>query len=132
MRKLALWFQMVLLAGCSAGGPAAERPDLPKSVAPGWAQQSYSDTAPPAGLPPSPTAPKCWLAAYSGPGTAEVRVCAFAAGSSSFDAGQRYPTVADTVKFQIENWFVLVHWTGASQTDVTALVRAVQRVLQKK
>jgi hypothetical protein len=132
MKKLFLLFTAGLLAGCSSSGPAAEKPELPKSVAPGWTQTGYSETPAPAALPATATPPKCWLAIYGGPGTAEVRLCGYATPGPAFDAGQRYPTAANTVKFQIENWFVLVNWKDSSQTDITALVRSLQRTLEKK
>ena len=124
-----LWL-VILLTGCSGSGNAPERPPaLPGSIPPGWTQQSVTDTPPPVGLPATATAPRCWLATYQGPGTGEARVCWYRTEAPAFDALQRFPSAANTVKFQQKQWFVLVQWSGASQTDATALVRGIQRAL---
>ena len=125
-----LWW-VILLAGCSGTGNAPQRPELPGSIAPGWTQQSVMDTAPPVGLPATGAAPRCWLALYQGPGKGEVRVCGYRSEGPAFDALQRFPSAANTVKFQQREWFVLVQWSGASQTDATALVRGIQRALAR-
>jgi hypothetical protein len=129
--KTAVGIFSLILAGCSGSGAAAPKPDLPQSVPPGWTQQNYAESAPPGGLPQTGEPPKCWLATYSGPGQAEVRICAYRTEAPAFDAGQRFPSAANTVKFQAQKWFVVVHWSGATQTDATALVRATQKAIQK-
>ena len=121
----------ILLAGCTVSDKAPVRPELPRSVAPGWTQESVADTPPPSGLPQTAKPPKCWLATYKGPGTGEVRVCAYSTEGPAFDAMQRFPSTANTVIFQQKQWFVLVRWLGAGQTDATALVRGIQRALPK-
>ena len=129
-RNLILFAQLALLAACSGSTPVLEKPELPQSVPPGWTRQSIVETPPPAGLPQTATAPQCRLAVYAGPGTAQVRLCGYGSDGQAFDAAQRFPTAANTVKFQVAKWFVLVNWDGASQADATALVRAVQRALK--
>ena len=123
-----LWW-VILLTGCSGAGQAPDRPELPGSIAPGWTRQSVTGIPPPSGLPATATPPRCWLALYQGPGTGEVRVCGYGAEGPTFDALQRFPSAANTVKFQQKQWFVLVSWSGASQTDATALVRGIQRAM---
>lgn len=121
-----------LLVGCAGSGKSPDKPELPRSVAPGWNQQSVVETPPPPGLPPTANPPRCWLATYSGPGTAAVRVCGYKTEGPAFDAAQRFPSAANTVKFQQKQWFVLVQWSGTSQTDATALVRGIQHALPQQ
>jgi hypothetical protein len=129
--KAAAGIFFVILAGCSGSGSYATKPDLPQSVPPGWTQQNFTESSAPEGLPQTAEPPKCWLATYSGPGQADVRLCAYRTEAPAFDAAQRFPSAAGTVKFQMQKWFVVVHWSGATQTDATALVRATQKALQK-
>src|SRR5215472_13067184 len=113
--KAAIGIFAVILASCTGSGPSVARPELPQSVPPGWLQQNYVESAPPEDLPKTGEPPKCWLATYSGPGQAEVHLCAYRTEGPAFDAGQRFPSAANTVKFQIQKWFVLVYWAGANQ-----------------
>ena len=39
---------------------------------------------------------------------------------------------ADSVKFQEGKYLILIHWSGGSKDDVTALVRALQKKLAVK
>jgi len=108
------------------------KPDLPISVSPGWSRVSYDQGPPPPGLPDGP-APECWKASYRGSeGTAEVWACGFRAEGSAFDALQRARAEANTVKFQKDRYLAIVRWNGSSRTDVTALVRAIQKALQMR
>jgi hypothetical protein len=125
-----LWVNLSLLltvtlfaCACVSNTPPA-KPPLPASVSPGWTQQSYTDTAPPAGVTAS-----CWLAKYAGPGSADVQICGYAAEAAAFDAQQRAPASGDAVKFQSGKYLVLIHWTGTSRAEITALVRAIQKSL---
>jgi hypothetical protein len=120
----------VLLAGCGEG--AKTKPELPESVSPGWKRGSLAETPLPPEIPKSGTPPVCWKADYTGQGTAEIFVCRYGVAATAFDAVQRVPAEAQTVKFQVDAWFVLVKWNGAEKTDVTALIRAVQKALAKK
>ena len=131
VRNSALGALLALATGCSGSGSLPAKPQLPRSAPPGWTQQTFAETPNPAGLPPAQTSPKCWLAVYSGPGSADVTVCGYAAEASAFDAGQRFPIKANSVKFQQRQWLVLVSWSGASQTDITSLVRTINRALEK-
>ncbi|MDE3198897.1 MAG: hypothetical protein KGN84_21290 [Acidobacteriota bacterium] len=107
------------------------KPDLPSTVAPGWTLKAYDSSAPPEGLP-SGLAPQCWKAEYAGPGTAEVWACAFRAAGSAFDASQRARAEANTVKFQEGNFLIVTKWNGSSRSDVTSLVRTIQKTMQAK
>jgi hypothetical protein len=107
------------------------KPELPASVSPGWALKSYDSTAPPAGLPDGP-APQCWKADYAGPGSVQAWVCGYRASGSAFDAEQRARAEADTVKFQEGNYLIVVNWHGGSRSEVTALIRGLQKALQVK
>jgi hypothetical protein len=43
---------------------------------------------------------------------------------------QRARAEAQTVKFQVGSWLVLVKWNNAPKASVTALVRAIQGALK--
>jgi hypothetical protein len=120
----------VFLSACGGGGQA--RPDLPESVSPGWKLSSLAQTPAPAELPQSATPPVCWKAEYAGQGSAQMFVCRYGVEAAAFDAVQRVPAEAQAVKFQVGAWFVLVKWNGAAKTDLTALIRTVQKSLAKK
>ncbi len=125
----------VLLAGCGNGTQA--KPDLPESVSPGWKLSSLAQTPAPPEIPRGGTPPVCWKAEYAGQGAiqvsaAELFICRYGVEAAAFDAVQRVPAEAQAVKFQVGPAFVLAKWNGASQTDLTALIRAVQKSLAKK
>ena len=132
-------FSPILLAGfglglmACGGGAVPGKPELPQSVSPGWVQKSFVHVEPPAGLPAGQKV-DCWKAEYAGAnsGSAEVWTCGYAAESGAFDAAQRFGSGADRVKFQAGRYLVIVQWTGGSRTDVTALIRAVQKALGTK
>lgn len=118
------------LAGCGEGAVAG-KPELPQSVSPGWVQKSFAHSDPPAGLPGGQKT-ECWKADYAGTGMAHVWTCGFAAESAAFDAAQRFSSGADRVKFQTGKYLVVAEWNGASKTEITALVRAIQKALGTK
>ena len=118
----------VMAGGC--GGGAAGKPELPASVTPGWKLGSYEATAKPAEVPESP---ECWKAAYAAEqAKAEVVICGYKVEGSAFDAAQRARAEAETVKFQAGRYLVQVKWSNTTKTNITALVRAVQKVLPAK
>jgi len=120
---------LAFLTGCRPG-PAA-KPELPESVSPGWRLASYVDSPVPPGVPVvSP--PQCWKARYEGAGTAEIWVCGYRVSGGAFDAAQRTPAAAQAVKFQEGNYLVLVKWNGVPKTNLTALIRAIQKTLSPK
>ena len=84
----------------------------------------------PAGLAAA-GAPTCWKAAYAGSGSADVWVCWYRESANAFEAVQRVAAAAQTVKFQEGQYFVMVKWNGAQKTDLTALVRGIQKALKK-
>ncbi len=83
------------------------------------------------GAPDGLTA-ECWKARYTGRGDAAVLACGFASEGTAFEAVQKSRAVADTVRFQEGQYYVVVHWSGATRDAITALVRAVQRALKVK
>lgn len=120
------------MTGCAAS--QSEKPDLPASASPGWRLGTVAPTAKPAGVP---EAPVCWSAEYTestekGKSTAEVTICAYQVETSAFDASQRFRAEAQTVKFQVGRYLVLVKWNDAPMTDITALTRAIERALGLK
>jgi hypothetical protein len=115
---------ILTLNGCGESAPG--KPDLPQSVSPGWAQKSFGQAAPPAGLPET-SKPDCWKAVYAGKGSAEVWTCGYGNKGGAFDAAQRARAEADTVKFQEGKYLVIVKWSGSSREEITALVRALQK-----
>jgi hypothetical protein len=121
-RQTSLLFAGLLLGSCATSPP--KKPDLPDSISPGWKLSSISQSA--------EGEPACWKADYAGPGSAEVRICWYKAMGSAFDAVQRARAEAQTVKFQVEHYFVLVKWNNAPKPDLTALVRAIQKALAPK
>ena len=114
-------------AGCGAGD--APRPDLPASVSPGWTLRKMELSAPPGGLPAAGMPPVCWKANYASEGDATVWVCGYRQSASAFDAAQRMPSGASTVKFQQGVYLVVVQWSNVSQTGITVLVRAIGKSL---
>jgi hypothetical protein len=144
------------LAGCGEGG-APGKPELPESVSPGWVRKSFEASVPPAGLPGG-TKAECWKAVYAGSGLgaesagsggglagsgrvsgggpkgaeAEVWACGYVGTGGAFDAAQRTRAAADSVKFQEGKYLILIHWSGGSKDEVTALVRALQKKLAVK
>jgi hypothetical protein len=113
-------------------GSAPGKPDLPQSVAPGWALKQFDPSAPPPGLPSGST-PQCWRADYAsnaGKGAAQVWICGYVHESSAFEAVQRARAEADTVKFQVDRYLTIVEWKGVSREEITALIRALQKALK--
>jgi len=125
--KLSLLPAILLYSACG-GGESPGAPDLPASVSPGWSRKSLAKSAVPGGVPDGGE-PQCWKAEYEGSGKAEVWACGYRASGSAFDAAQRARAEADTVKFQESNYLVIVKWSGGSRTDLTALVRSIQKNL---
>jgi hypothetical protein len=118
------------LTGCGAG--ASAKPDLPSSVSPGWKLASYAQSPAPEGIPGTATPPQCWKAQYTGQGTADVWLCGYKVSGSAFDAVQRTRAEAQTVKFQEGNYLVLVKWNAVPKTNLTALIRTIQKTLSPK
>jgi hypothetical protein len=127
-RQTSLLFALFSVA-CGSG-PIA-KPEFPESVSPGWKRSSFDHAAAPAGLPAGGS-PECWKGDYSGAGSVRVWVCGYKVQGSAFDALQRARTEAQTVKFQEGSYLVLVQWNNVSKENLTALVRAIQKVLQPK
>lgn len=73
--------------------------------------------------------PACWKGEYSGSGTADVWICWYKITGNAFEATQRTRAEAQAVKFQQGNYFVLVKWNNAPKTNLTALVRAIEKSL---
>jgi hypothetical protein len=111
----------MMLSACASGPPP--KPDIPDSISPGWKLSS---------LKPSDSDPACWTAEYAGTGSAEIRICWYKATASAFEEVQRTRAEAQTVKFQVEHYFVLVKWNNAPKADLTALIRAIQKALQTR
>jgi len=126
-----IWLLVVLLTLGACGEGAGGRPELPESVSPGWKLTSLQATAVPAEVPAGGT-PECWLATYAGTGAAQLWLCRYNAETGAFDAAQRARSEAQTVKFQEGAYLVLVKWNDTPKTDLTALIRAVQKTLGKK
>jgi hypothetical protein len=122
-----LLFAATLTGACGSG--AYSQPDLPKSVAPGWTLTSLDHAQPPPQLPAG-SAPQCWKAVYSGPGEAQIWVCGYSSETGAFDAEQRTPMRADTVKFQEGKRLVIVEYKNAKSTDLEALIRSIQKKLK--
>jgi hypothetical protein len=127
-RQTSLLFVSMLVAACGSSAPA--RPDIPQSVSPGWKLVSLNKSGMPEGLAPE-GAPSCWKAAYTGSGSADVWLCWYRESANAFEAVQRARAAAQTVKFQEGQYFVMVQWNGAQKTELTALVRGIQRALHK-
>jgi hypothetical protein len=119
-RQTSLLFAALVLGACSSGPPP--KPDIPDSISPGWKLLSINKFA--------DREPACWKAEYTGPGSADVRICWYKATASAFEAVQRARAEAQTVKFQEEHYFVLVTWNDVPKANLTALVRAIQKALQ--
>ena len=111
------------------GGPGT--PKLPETATPGWTRKSLTKGESPAGLPSGAKA-ECWKAVYTSQGEADIWACGYASETAAFEAVQKGRAEADTVKFQIQQWFVTVKWRGVTRDQITALVRAVQRSMQPK
>jgi hypothetical protein len=113
-----LLFVCLLFLGTCSSGPHA-KPDIPQSISPGWHLSSLEKSA-----------PDCWKAAYTGPGSADASLCWYASSASALDAVQHARAEAQTVQFQEGQYFVVVKWNNVAKTDLTALVRALQKALQ--
>jgi hypothetical protein len=116
-------------AGC--GQKQVSKPDLPASISPGWKLTSYDPAAAPAGMPRD-SSPQCWKANYEGEGTIAIWLCGYSAEGGAFNAVQRTPTQAQTVKFQEGRYFVLVQWNAVPKASLTALVRTIQANLRTR
>ena len=132
-RETSLLFAALIFGAC-ASGPEA-KPDIPDSISPGWKLSSFDKSALPSAVPAGGL-PQCWKADYAGPGgpvsTAEVWICWYKASANAFEAVQRTSAEAQAVKFQVEHYFVLVKWNNVPKASLTALVRAIQKVLQPR
>jgi hypothetical protein len=126
---IALFTLSVALSGCSEGRRAS--PELPESVSPGWKRTDLQESAPPPEVPAGGS-PVCRQATYAGSGNAQIWVCRYGDATAAFDAAQRARAEAQTVKFQEDEYLVLVKWNNAPKTELTALIRAVQKTLTRK
>ncbi|MEP6716232.1 MAG: hypothetical protein ABJC09_11710 [Terriglobia bacterium] len=112
------------------------KPDLPQSIPPAWTLKGFQDSAmlttQPPGLPAGVPA-QCGKALYAGgqEGLAEVWICGYTQEGSAFNALQRTPAEANTVKLQEGRRLALVKWNGTSREEVKALVVAIQKALRK-
>lgn len=121
-RETSLLFAAVVISSCASGPPA--KPDIPDSVSPGWKLASLAKSA--------DGDPTCWNATYTGTGSAEARICWYKATASAFEATQRTPAEAQSVKFQEEHYFIRVRWNNVPKANLTALVRALEKSLSGK
>ena len=115
-----LLLEACLINACASGPPP--KPDIPDSISPGWKLASLVPSGEPA----------CWTAEYTGPGSADVRICWYKATASAFEAVQRARAEAQTVKFPEEHYFVLVKWNNVPKANITVLIRAIQKALQPR
>ena len=115
----------ILLTACGPGRLSA--PDLPESVAPGWKRTPMTETE----NGTENGVRHCFATRYSGPGTADLSLCHYQVEAAAFDALQRTPAAAQAVKFQEGNWFVLIKWKDAPKASLTALIRTIQKSLNK-
>ena len=132
MRKwplVALLALSVALWACGEGPRA--KPEVPESVSPGWKLTSLTPSGAPPEVPEGGS-PNCWQANYAGSGAAQIWLCRYSDTTGAFDAAQRARAEAQTVKFQEGEYLVLVKWNNAPRTDLTALIRAVQKDLGRK
>jgi len=143
-----------LLSMCVALGACRDerrvKPVLPESVSPGWKLKSLDASSVPPFLPypssrlpskqaqaegletPATGSPDCWQANYAGTGTAHIRLCRFSGEPGAFDAVQRARLEAQTVKFQQDEYLVLVKWENTPKVDLAALMHAIQQALVGK
>ncbi len=95
-------------------------------MSPGWTLKAFEHVEAPAGVPPSASR-QCWKAEYLNKGSAEVWICGYTVEGGAFDAMQRAPAEANAVKFQEGRYLVIARWNGVTKTDITTLVRAIQK-----
>jgi hypothetical protein len=93
-----------------------EPPELPQSVSPGWQLIGVQEVTPHA----------VWIASYSGPGAAHVRIWAVRGSAEGLDRMQKWQPEANTVVFYSERYFAAVDWTNVDRTQVGPLVRAIE------
>jgi len=115
------------MGGCASGPPP--KPDIPDSISPGWKLSSLAKSSVPSEVP-ADGSPECWKAEYGGTGTATAWICWYGSTANAFEAVQRAHAEAQAVKFQEEHYFVLVKWDNVPKTNLTALIRAIQKALQ--
>jgi hypothetical protein len=123
-RFVSVVFALGMLA---CGHAQSAKPDLPSSVSLGWSLGALVEAPSPAALPPGS---RCWRADYTGLGMAQVWVCTYPDATDAFDAVQRAPAEAQTVKFQEGKNLILVHWDNVPKANLEALVRAIQKTLK--
>jgi hypothetical protein len=126
-RQTSLLFVALVVVRCGSAPPS--KPRIPDSVSPGWKLSSLETSTLPSGVP-GDGSPTCWKADYAGAGSAAVWICWYKATANAFEAVQRARAEAQTVKFQEEHYFILVQWNNVPKTNLTALVRAIQKALQ--
>lgn len=98
--------------------------------------KEFNPSQPPPDVPVSKSR-ECWKAVYviadsANNASSEIWICGYAAEGGAFDAMQRSRTEANKVKFQEGRFLVIAKWNGASRQDITTLVRAIQKNLQRK
>jgi len=106
---------ILVLISCSQ---AVKAPDLPQSVSPGWQLVSLQEAG-----------PHTWLASYSGPGTAHVRIWAIHGSAEGLDRVQKWQAEANTVVIYSERYFAAVDWAGVDRAQAGSLVRAVEHAI---
>jgi hypothetical protein len=119
------------LSACGKAKPPDNKPPVPVSLSPGWKLTSLAKSAIPDEIPKAGM-PECWQADYGGVGSAQISLCKYSNKTGAFDAVQGAKTEPQVVKFDEGGYLVLVNWNNTSIADLTTLVRAVQKSLNKK
>jgi hypothetical protein len=106
---------ILVLSSCSQ---TAKAPELPQSVSPGWQLVNIEEAG-----------PHIWLASYSGPGTAHVRIWAIRGSAEGLDRVQKWKPEANTVVFYSERYFAALDWAGVDRAQAGSLVRAIEHAI---
>jgi hypothetical protein len=115
--RLKVFLSVLILVSISCS-QAAQAPELPQSVSPGWQLVSVQEAG-----------PHIWLASYSGPGTAHVRIWAIHGSAEGLERVQKWQAEANTVVVYSERYFAAVDWAGVDRAQAGSLVRAMEHAI---
>ena len=106
---------------------------FPESLG-GWRRTGPSRDLPPAQPPdtlPVARIEQIRTASYDGPGQLDARVYALPTPAVALDVVQRWTPRPDTVAFQADRFFVVVHWDTAKKRELQVFLAALEKRFPK-
>jgi hypothetical protein len=129
--RTVLVLAVVVLAGCARPIPM---PDAFPEELGGWRRVGRVRELPPGQAPdtlPAARNEQIRTASYDGPGQLDARVYVLSSPAVALDVVQRWTPRPDTVTFQTDRFFVIVHWQVAKKKELQAFMAALEKRFSK-